>query len=94
VLAVNQDAAGKRARRLTAQPSGAEVWVKELSDGATAVGFFNRTAQPLNIRCAWRDLGFATKVRARDLWLRTNLGAQKEFVAELPAHGCALLRLP
>jgi hypothetical protein len=93
VLAVNQDAAGKRARRLTAQPSGAEVWVKELSDGATAVGFFNRTAQPLNIRCAWRDLGFATKVRARDLWLRTNLGAQKEFIAELPTHGCALLRL-
>jgi hypothetical protein len=93
VLAVNQDAAGKRARRLTAQPSGAEIWVKQLSDGATAVGFFNRTAQPLNIRCAWRDLGFASKVRARDLWLRTNLGAQKEFVAELPVHGCALLRL-
>jgi len=36
-LAINQDALGKSARRI-AKTGGAEVWVKELSDGSLAVG--------------------------------------------------------
>jgi hypothetical protein len=41
VLAVNQDALGQQGHRV-AQTNGLEVWVKDLSGGAKAVGLFNR----------------------------------------------------
>jgi hypothetical protein len=27
------------------------------------------------------------------VWLRRNLGRQEKFIAELPPHGCILLRV-
>ncbi|MGO8697145.1 MAG: NPCBM/NEW2 domain-containing protein [Limisphaerales bacterium] len=41
VLAVNQDALGRQGRRVS-QANRLEVWVKDLSGGAKAVGLFNR----------------------------------------------------
>ncbi len=93
VIAVNQDPAGKPARRITGQPQAAEIWMKELSDGSFAVGIFNRTNQPVKVDFPWCNLGFRSAPKVRDLWLRTNLGRQKNFTCELPRHGCALLRV-
>lgn len=43
VIAVNQDALGKQARRIGDDGNdGTEVWSRQLSDGTTAVGLFNR----------------------------------------------------
>jgi len=92
MLAVNQDPAGKPARRITGQPQTAEIWMKELADGSFAVGIFNRTDLPVKVDLPWRVLGFRSAPKVRDLWLRTDLGRQKNFTAELPPHGCALLR--
>ena len=93
VLAVNQDAAGKPARRITAQPQTAEIWIKELAGGSFAVGIFNRTDQPAKVDFPWRNLEFRSAPKVRDLWLRTDLGRQKNFTTELPPHGCILLRV-
>jgi hypothetical protein len=93
VLAVNQDAAGDFARRISVSGQVADVWAKKLSDGAQAVGFFNRTDSPLKLDFAWQNLGIA-KPDVRDMWLRKDLGHhQKNFTGELPAHGCVLLRV-
>jgi alpha-galactosidase len=67
--------------------------MKELADGSFAVGFFNRSAQPVKVNFPWRNLGFLSAPEARDLWLRQDLGRQENFITELPPHGCALLRL-
>ena len=91
VLAVNQDSAGKPARRVTNPSLAAETWVKPLADGSSAVGFFNRTGQPLKMDVSWRKLGFRSRPKVRDLWLRKDLGRQRNFTAELPPHGCILL---
>jgi hypothetical protein len=93
VLAVNQDPAGKPARRVTNQSQTGETWTKELADGSVAAGIFNRTDQPVKMDLSWRKLGFRSAPKVRDLWLRKDLERQKSFVTELPPHGCALLRL-
>jgi hypothetical protein len=93
VLSVNQDPAGKPARKIAGQPQTGEIWMKELADGSFAVGIFNRTNQPVTVDCPWRNLGFQSAPKVRDLWLRADLGRQKNFTGELPSHGCALLRV-
>ena len=93
VLAVNQDQAGKPARRATNKSLAAETWMKPLADGSSAVGFFNRTDQPVKMDLSWRELGFRSAPKVRDLWLRKDLGREKSFVTELPPHGCVLLRV-
>jgi hypothetical protein len=93
VLAVNQDPLGSPARRLFGAQPSAEVWVRELSDGAYAVGLFNRTDQAVTAGCDWQKAGFSTVPQIRDLWLRKDYPRQKTFSAEIPPHGCLLLRL-
>ncbi len=93
VLAVDQDPPGRPARRLTADGSVAEMWVKELADGSYAVGFFNRSEASVPVAYRWHYLGFSAAPAVRDLWLRQDLGRQDHFSAELPAHGCALLKV-
>jgi len=92
-LTVNQDSAGKPARRVTDPSLAADTWVKPLADGSSAVGFFNRTSQPVKMDVSWRKLGFRSAPEVRDLWLRKELGRQRDFSAELPSHGCVLLRV-
>jgi len=93
VLAVNQDALGRQGRRVAGTTQAPEIWIKPLADGSSAVGFFNRTGQPVKMDVAWRKLGFRSAPEVRDLWLRKDLERQKNFVTELPPHGCVLLRV-
>ena len=93
VLAVNQDELGRAARRAFGSPVPAETWSKELADGARAVGFFNRTDQPVKIEVPWRHLGWLAAPQVRDLWMHRDLGRQERYAAELPAHGAVLLRV-
>jgi hypothetical protein len=91
ILAVDQDALGKQSRHLAIAGTRAEVWVKELSDGSLAVGFFNRTGRTAKVDYPWQTLGLSGSPQVRDLWLRQDLGAQQNFTADLPSHGCVLL---
>ena len=91
VLAVNQDPQGLTARRMFGPPVAAEMWLKSLSDGSQAVGFFNRGNQSVKVDVPWKNVGFKTAPHARDLWLRHDLGQQEHYVADIPAHGCALV---
>jgi alpha-galactosidase len=93
VLAVNQDVPGQPAQRRTNVLAGVEIWTKKLSDKSLAVGIFNRGNAAMPVNLVWRDLGLRAKPAGRDLWLRTDLGRRKNFTAELPPHGCALLRV-
>ena len=93
VLAVDQDVLGKQARRMTADGSATEMWVKPLSDGPLAVGFFNRTEKTASVDYRWHYLGFSSAPQVRDLWLRKDFGRQHNFTAELPPHGCVLLKI-
>ena len=93
VLAVNQDALGLAAQRLTNGLAGAEIWTKKLADKSVAVGIFNRGNAAVSVNLIWKDLGLRAKPVVRDLWLRKDFGRAKTFTAEIPPHGCLLLRV-
>jgi hypothetical protein len=96
VLAIDQDPIGKPAEKIANPNVSAEIWIKPLADGSHAVGLFNRTGQPVKVDLAWRDLqksGIRSRPDVRDLWLRKDLGRQKNLVAELPPHGCLMFRV-
>jgi alpha-galactosidase len=93
VLAVNQDAAGHQASR-KARNGQTEVWAKNLSDGAKAVGLFNRGEEAAEVTAQWADLGLSGKCLVRDLWRQKDVGAfAGSFTANVPRHGVCLVRV-
>ncbi len=93
VIAVNQDALGKPALRKFRAGQGAEVWTRELTGGAHAVGFFNRTGQAATTDFEWIKNGFCAMPKVRNLWLRKDLPTSEKFSAEIPPHSSVLLRV-
>jgi hypothetical protein len=93
VIAVNQDDSFHTTRRMTDFVAPAETWMRNLSDGSSAVGIFNRTEQPVSVKVLWSQLGFISAPDVRDVWLRQDLGKQDAFTTELPPHGCVLLKV-
>ena len=91
MIAINQDRAGNPAKR-PLDRDGLQVWTKELSNGRTAVGFFNmkdeKAVYEVDIN---KDLKIAGKTNIRDLWRRKNIGsAPAKFSVELNPHGSAV----
>ena len=96
VLAVNQDRAGRAARRVS-QRGPREVWVRPLADGSVVVDLFNRgDFDTLDVSFSAADIGAALPAHCvvRDLWQRRSLGAfGGTFTRSVPAHGTVLVRL-
>jgi alpha-galactosidase len=90
LLDVHQDPLGQAASPVRVD-GGVEVWRRPLADGSVALGAFNRGGSPVSVGFEWRSIGLRPS-RVRDLlaseWLDTPGGWQ----ADLPAHGCAVVR--
>ncbi|HEY4414849.1 MAG TPA: putative Ig domain-containing protein [Verrucomicrobiae bacterium] len=93
VIAVNQDPLGNGAQHVAKLPTNADIWTKKLADKSLAVGFFNRSKTNIKVDVAWSGLGFSAEPTVRDLWLRKDLPREKTFSAEIPPHGCVLLKV-
>lgn len=93
VIAVNQDALGRPAQRLTNILAAAEIWTKPLADKSLAVGIFNRSSATVPVNLVWKNLGRRAQPAVRDLWLRQDVSRAKKFVTEIPAHSCLLLKV-
>ena len=98
VLALDQDALGKQAVRV-ATFGPVDVFMKELEDGSSALGFFNRDSTEQNFSFNKLSfLGFKTQVHVRDLWHQQDLPDIADTVKEplrmtIPAHGVRLFKL-
>ena len=92
-LAIDQDALGKAARRVT-KAGTTEVWVKDLKDGSLAIGLFNRGPAAADVNVAWSDAGLSGQQSIRDIWSHQDLGAfNNQYSRSVPSHGAVLLRL-
>lgn len=92
VLALDQDPLGKQATPVVTD-GALQVWVKELSDGTKAVGFFNlgESAETFTVPCT--RIGLQGGQHLRDVWRQKDLGSFGDSVtASVPAHGVVLLR--
>ena len=93
VLAVNQDSLGKQGWRAR-QDGQQEVWMKPLSDGSTAVAFFNRADVPMPVSVQWADLKLGSSQSVRDLWREKGLGVQPlGYTASVAPHGAELYKV-
>lgn len=93
VIAVDQDALGKQAKRV-AKDGELEVWARPLSDGAYAVGLFNRGESSAKVTARWADIGVTGKARVRDLWAHADRGENAdEFSADVPSHGVVMIKV-
>lgn len=70
------------------------IMVKQLEDGAKAVGLFNRGRVELKLSAAWAELGVSGKQAVRDLWRQKDLGEfEGKFDATVPPRGVVLVRV-
>ncbi len=88
VIAVDQDPLGRQGWRESAL-DGAEVWARELAEGARAICLFNRSEREREITTPLEG-----RYRVRDLWRRQDLAVAKdELGATVAPHDVALYRL-
>jgi alpha-galactosidase len=93
LIAVDQDPLGQCAAvvELTDETF---LMVKNMSDGSTAVGLFNRGEVPAGVTLPWSVAGLQGTQRIRDLWRQKDLGtADRHFTATVPRHGVVVVRL-
>ena len=90
VIALQQDRAQRHPHALGAAKN---IWVRELADGALAVGIFNFDATEMPTpQIPWQDLGGSPADGVRDLWQR-NTVSLANLPDRLGPHGCLLLRV-
>jgi alpha-galactosidase len=90
VLAVNQDAAGKRATRV-AQQGSTEVWARDLSGGRKAVALFNRGTLDAAVSVTFAELGVSDTPTVRDLWHREDVTGMTTGISVNVPHEGALI---
>lgn len=94
VLAIDQDAAGLQAIKVSEPQPGLQVWSKALMQpGRRAVVLLNRTASDQSIELKWRDLGLTNAApQVTNVWTGKELQAgQDTFHATVPAGDGVLL---
>jgi len=92
VLAIDQDALGKSARKVF-EKDKVEVWVKELEDGSKAIGIFNLDDKATKTTISFSDIKLPPQITLRDVWRQQNLGSFKNtFTASIPGHGVMLFK--
>jgi alpha-galactosidase len=93
VLAVNQDALGRAAHRVS-RDGWLEVWARPLADGTMAVGLFNRGIAAATVSAKWAELGLSGRQPVRDLWQQRDLpDASDAFSTMVPRHGAVFVRI-
>jgi alpha-galactosidase len=94
VIAIDQDKAGKQARRVW-KSGDQEVWARPLDDGGHAIGLFNRGSAPAAVSIDWSTAGVkGAPSQVRDLWAHAEVKVNGEkFSATVAAHGVVMLRV-
>ncbi len=92
VLAVNQDASGTRAKRVSLQ-GNTEVWARAISGGRTAVALFNHGTADTTVSATFSQLSVTGTPVVRDLWQRTTVSGMTTGISVNVPDGGALLYL-
>lgn len=86
VLAVNQDSLGAMAKRVF-QRNQTELWIKNLNNGAKAIGFFNRGNAAADVELLASEVGISGSQEVRDRWAHENPGwFNNKLTISLPSH--------
>jgi hypothetical protein len=93
VLAIDQDALGKEARRAV-KTDDYQVWIKELENGGKAIGIFNTSEKYKTITLKSSEAGLSGYSKVRDVWEQKYLiSSGNNFTVKVAPHGVVLLRM-
>lgn len=93
VLAIDQDALGKGARQAS-KTDEQQIWVKELTKGEKAIGFFNTSDKYQTVNLEANDKLLKGFTKARDVWEQKYLIAvNHKYTFKIPPHGVKLIRV-
>ena len=90
VLAIDQDGAGTRAKRVS-QQNNTEVWQRDLSGGRKAVALFNRNTSDATVSVTFSQLGVTGTPVVRDVWHRMDVTGMTTGLSVNVPHDGALL---
>ncbi|HVV48502.1 MAG TPA: putative Ig domain-containing protein, partial [Polyangia bacterium] len=90
VLAVNQDALGTHAKRIS-QQSSTEVWARDLGGGRKAVALFNNGTADATVSVTFSQLGVTGTPAVRDLWQRADVTGMTTGISVSVPYGAAAL---
>ena len=91
VLAIDQDPLGKQATPVLKE-GGIQVWVKDLTNGAKAIGVFNLGEKTAKFALPLEKAGIKPGVELRDLWRQKSMGKTGSLLElMIPSHGVMLL---
>lgn len=94
MLALNQDGfVGKPVFTNDPTDEASQVWAGQMSNGDWIVGLFNREDNIRNRSLDFSWLGFQGNATVRDLWSHDDLGLMSSYSADIPAHGCVILKV-
>ena len=92
MIALNQDALGKQAQPKIKN----DIWyvfVKQLSDGESAVSILNLSNTTQNYELNFQEIGLPDKYEVRDLWEHKLIGKAKKWKGEIMSHETKVFRL-
>jgi alpha-galactosidase len=94
VLAINQDSAGRQARRVR-DNGETEVWAKTLADGSGAVALLNRSGTTATVSTTAAEIGMATasSYSLFDVWSKASRNTSGAISATVPPHGVVMYRV-
>jgi alpha-galactosidase len=90
MLAVDQDTAGNRAKRIS-QQNMTEVWARDLTGGRKAVALFNRNTSDTTVAVTFSQLGVTGTPVVRDVWHRMDVTGMTSGLSVTVPHDGALL---
>jgi alpha-galactosidase len=93
VIAIDQDPLGKQGDRVWAE-GPMEIWVRDLKDGAKAIGMFNRNGAPMSMVLDLPALGFTGQIHGKNVWTGDAImDTAGKSTLTVPGHGVILLRI-
>ncbi len=93
LTALNTD--GFVGKPLTNDPTKVEsqIWKGQLSNGDWIIGLFNRENIPRIRSLDFSSLGIVGNAQIRDLWDHSNLVSASSYSANIPSHGCRIIKV-
>ena len=70
-----------------------EIWYGKMTNGDYVVGLFNRSDNTASVSVKLSDIGISGEKNVRDLWKHTDEGKVSVLSANIPAHGCKIVKL-
>lgn len=70
-----------------------EIWYGQMSNGDYVLALFNRSDNTSTVSVNFSEIGISGEMNVRDLWEHADEGKASSITANIPAHGCKVVKL-